>query len=141
MRNEVQDETVVRNMMGWGTTVDALAAEYEHLGGFTASLTADDLMTPSGCLGWSNADLVFHLLLDAQRALVAFNSPAEVPADKDFVSYWRGWEASSEESRAHARFVRLSASAHSDPMAIVSRFNETARAAVTNAKLASDVGS
>lgn len=125
--------------MQWSEAVDALATEYGALGAVITSLTTDELMAPSGCNGWTNADLVFHMLLDAQRALVTFNSPTQGPADKNFVSYWEGFQASDEGAQAHARFVRISASAHSDPNGIASRWNETARAASRNAKDTSGV--
>jgi hypothetical protein len=95
-----------------------------------AALDVDDLLMPSACRGWLNDDLTFHMLLDAQRALVTFNSPCPGPADKDFVTYWRGWSASDQGAIAHARFVRLSAAAHGEPKTIADRWRETAGAAV-----------
>ena len=120
--------------MAWPEAVEALESAYAGLAGIIPSLTDDEQLTPSGCHGWTNADLVFHMLLDAQRALVTFNSPHPGPADKDFVSYWEGFQASDEGARDHARFVRLSAAAHSDPKGIASRWHETAQAAVHNAR-------
>lgn len=35
---------------------------------------------------WTVRELLFHLLLDAQRALVAFSSPTHGPADVDNVT-------------------------------------------------------
>lgn len=72
-------------------------------------------------------------------ALVTFNSPAEGPANKDFVSYWNGFEAANEDAIAHARFVRISAAAHSDPKTIASRWRETTLAALRNARSTSEV--
>ena len=42
-----------------------------------AALPDDDLRRPTRCSGWTVADLVYHLLLDAQRALVTFASPTD----------------------------------------------------------------
>lgn len=118
---------------------NALVAEYEVLESLITSLTRDDLIAPSGCRDWTNADLIFHLLLDAQRALVTFNSPAKGPSDKDFVTYWEGFLASDESAQAHARFVRMSTAAHSDPGKLASRWRETAQAATRCARTTSNI--
>ena len=120
--------------------LDALGAEYVALDRVITPLSEENLLIPSGCRGWTNADLLFHMLLDAQRALVTFNSPAEGPASTDFVSYWNDFDASNESARAHARFVRISAAAHPDPKTIASRWHETALAALRNARSTSETG-
>jgi Mycothiol maleylpyruvate isomerase N-terminal domain len=111
-------------------TIDALVAEYGLLNDIISSLGATDLRQPSGCESWTIADLIFHMLLDAQRALVTFNTPAPGPADTDFVNYWMGFTASDEGSQSHAHFVRMSVAAHRDPMAISARWHETSSAAM-----------
>lgn len=116
--------------MGRDEALEAFVAEYSALDELVGSLGRDELLVPSGCRGWSNVDLVFHLLLDAQRALVTFNSPSEGPPDRDFITYWEGFQATDESSLAHARFVRESAAAHSDPQKLCHRWQETARAAI-----------
>lgn len=100
--------------MDHSEALEALVDEYGALDALITALDDEQLKLPSGCQGWSNKDLVFHLLLDAQRALVTFNSPAEGPPDRDFINYWNGFQASDESSHAHARFVRASAAAHVD---------------------------
>ena len=52
-------------------------------------LSGDDLLRPTRCRGWVVADLLFHVLCDAQRALVTFATPAPGPSDVDYVSYWQ----------------------------------------------------
>lgn len=47
--------------------LDALEAEYVALDPVITQLSQENLLTPSGCRGWTNADLIFHMLLDAQR--------------------------------------------------------------------------
>jgi Mycothiol maleylpyruvate isomerase N-terminal domain len=111
-------------------TISAFADEYGLLNEIVASLRAEDLLASSGCEGWINADLLFHMLLDAQRALVTFNTPGIAEPDKDFVTYWQSFAASDEGSRSHARFVRISAAAHQDPMQICSRWIQTSEAAI-----------
>jgi uncharacterized protein (TIGR03083 family) len=118
------------SLMDRALAAGALGAEYALLVELTRDLTQDELVAPSGCRGWTVADLLFHMLLDAQRALVTFHSPVAGPADTDFVGYWKGFSSDVDAARAHARFVRLSAAAHADERRIVSRWEETARAAL-----------
>jgi hypothetical protein len=86
---------------------------------------------------WTVAELVFHLLLDAQRTLVALATPADQPPDTDAVSYWHDWNpGSGDGGAAHARFVRAAAAAYSSPCVIVDQWTETAAAAVHAARTA-----
>jgi hypothetical protein len=67
---------------------------------------AGEEWSPTGCRGWAVADLGYHLLGDARRALVGLNSPAEGPADTDAIAYWRGWrppEPGDDEALRHTR--------------------------------------
>src|SRR5262249_43245708 len=79
----------------------------------------------AGCAGWAVTDVLYHQLLDARRALRTFASPSDAPVDRDDVSYWRdyapakesgpdgdGAAAHADESAAHARYVRIAASAY-----------------------------
>jgi uncharacterized protein (TIGR03083 family) len=100
----------------------AVTADLERLG-------QEDLARPSRCLGWTRADLLFHMLLDAQRALITLATPANGPADRDFVSYWTPFRPGAGGYDAHARFVRRSAAAYQSDLAIVARWTETAAAA------------
>jgi uncharacterized protein (TIGR03083 family) len=118
------------------TVVGALAAEYGLLTKIIRSLSQADLAQPSGCLGWTNADLIFHMLLDVQRALVTFNSPAIGAVDRDFVTYWKGFLATDEPSQEHARYVRINAASHRNPTTICARWAATAEAAIRNAQTA-----
>lgn len=65
-----------------------MAVSYQAVTDDVTKLDDDELARPSGCHGWSRGDLLFHMLLDAQRALVAFATPASGEADVDFISYW-----------------------------------------------------
>lgn len=87
--------------------------------------------------GWSVRDLVTHQLLDAQRALVALVSPAEAgaEADVDEVTYWVPFRpCEGDGGRAHAEFVRISASAYAAPAALVEHWSTTAAAALRAAR-------
>ena len=89
----------------------------------------EELARPSRCLGWTRADLLYHLLLDAQRALVAFAAPATALPDADVVSYWAPFRPGDDTYAAHARFVRRSAAACQPDLAIVAQRKHTATAA------------
>ena len=76
---------------------------------------------------------MFHLLSDAQRALVALATPAAAPADRDRVSYWTDAPGSPDQpddpdSRG-LRATRTMASAWRLP-GLVEAYIETARAVV-----------
>jgi hypothetical protein len=85
---------------------------------------------------WTVAELLFHLLLDAQRALVTFATPADEPPDTDAVSYWLDWNPASGDGGAHLRFVRAAVAAYSSPRVVVEQWSETAAAAGRAALLA-----
>ena len=113
----------------------AVASALDHAYSGVTAVVADlddlDLLLPSGCRGWSIADLLFHVTLDAQRALVALATPAAEPADVDFVSYWRSFTdaGDADAALAHGQWVRRSAAAFIRPSGIVQRWTETAAAA------------
>ena len=79
---------------------------------------------------WTVRELLFHLLLDAQRALVAFATPASGPADVDNVTYWRPFRpANGDGGRAHAEYVTRAAAAYSSSEVLVDHWTETSTAA------------
>jgi hypothetical protein len=108
----------------------ALDAAYAGVTAVVRDLDDYDLLLPSGCRGWTVCDLLLHLTLDPQRALVALATPADGPADVDFVSYFRAYPGSGDASAAiaHAQWVRRTASAFTRPRGVVERWIETARA-------------
>jgi uncharacterized protein (TIGR03083 family) len=106
-----------------------MASSYRAVTADLERLTEAGLVCPSRCLGWTRADLLYHMLLDAQRALVTFASPATGTADVDFVSYWEPFRPGADGYNAHAQFVRRAASAYRSPLAITARWSETAAAA------------
>ena len=124
----------------------ALDAVYRKVTGVTAGLGEADLMRPTRCAGWAVADVLYHQLLDARRALRTFASPSDAPVDCDDVSYWRdyapdeasapdgnGAAAGADESAAHARYVRIAASAY-PPGTLAWEWSETAAAACRAAR-------
>lgn len=108
----------------------AVADAYGELSRLVASLDASDFLRPSRCAGWSVGDVLLHVLLDAQRALVTFATPTTKPATVDHVSYWRNWATNRSDAGAamHARYVRVAAAAYSDPRMLATHWLETAEA-------------
>jgi Mycothiol maleylpyruvate isomerase N-terminal domain len=113
-----------------------LAPAYGRVTEAVSGLGTADLMRPTRCAGWSVVDLLFHVLCDAQRALVTFASPADGPADVDYVTYWASFKPGGEDSFRHAWWVRRSASAFTEPAGVVRLWTDTAPAAVRAAEAA-----
>lgn len=107
----------------------AMVASYQAVTDDVGKLSEDELARPSRCRGWSRGDLLFHMLLDAQRALVTFATPAAGEPDVDFISYWAPFRPGAEGYAEHARLVRRMASSYRSDMIIAARWAETAAAA------------
>jgi len=120
---------------------NALAGAYSKITQVADGLTEATAMRPSRCAGWTVQDVLYHLLLDARRALVTFASPAEEAPDTDDVSYWRPYSPASGHPAAlggdgaarHARHVRIAASAYTAPM-LATEWEETSAAAIRAAR-------
>src|SRR5271156_3260275 len=97
----------------------AMTAAYLAVTSDAERLDTGELASSSRCLGWTRADLLGHLLLDAQRGLVTFATPAAASPDADCVSCWAPFRPGAEKYDARARFVRRSAAAHQTDLAIV----------------------
>jgi Mycothiol maleylpyruvate isomerase N-terminal domain len=106
-----------------------MVASYQAVTDDAGKLDDDALALPSGCRGWSRGDLLFHMLLDAQRALVTFATPANGEADVDFISYWAPFRPGVEGYAEHARFVRRVSSSYRSDLVIAGLWAETATAA------------
>ena len=114
----------------------ALESSYNDLGAVLQRLDGDDYAAPTLCSTWVVSDLVFHTMLDAQRALIAFATPSQATPDVDYVTYWRPWSAADPDAVAHARFVRLAAAAYASPATLVAHRRATADATVRAAAAA-----
>ena len=120
----------------WAMAIDYRAAlvafdrAYGGISDLAVGLSRADLLAFSRCHGWVVADVLFHLLCDAQRALVALASPAPGPPDRDFVSYWTGFATAADDPAPGAWRVRRSAAAFLDGTGVVTLWQETASAAV-----------
>ncbi len=112
--------------------VAAVVDAYSELTRLVTSLDEADFLRATHCSGWAVCNVVFHVLLDAQRALVAFGTPSSKPPSTDHVAYWRDWATHRDDdaAAAHARFVRVGAAAYSDPASLVGHWQATAQAVV-----------
>lgn len=119
---------------------DALAQAYDGITAVVTALDDADLQRPTRCRGWLVADLLFHVLCDAQRALVALASPVDGPADVDDVSYWRAFSPGAEGGARHAWWARRSAAAFDRPSGVVRIWSDTAPAAARAAAAADPDG-
>jgi len=124
----------------YGEALAAFDAAYGAVDELAAQLSSSDLLAFSRCRGWVVADVLFHLLCDAQRALVALASPVSGPPDRDFVSYWAGFGAQSGDWVAGAWSVRRSAAANRDGAGPIALWSQTAPAAVRAAGRADPLG-
>lgn len=106
------------------------AAGRVDLAALAGSLDEDAGWHPTGCTGWAVRDLVLHLLGDAQRALVALATPADGPADRDAVTYWRDWQPREDPDSRQVRSVRTIAGAWQLSY-LTGTYVETARAVLT----------
>ncbi|SNR40503.1 TIGR03083 family protein [Haloechinothrix alba] len=89
---------------------------------------------PTGCTGWCVRDVLFHLMRDAERALVALNTPAGGEPDTDAISYWRAQRSSTDPTQHNLRMTRISASVYPTFEPLFAAFDETATAAVHAAR-------
>ncbi len=120
--------------------VGALESVYRNITAVADGLSEADLMLPSRCAGWAVADVLYHELLDARRALRTFASPSAEPPDVDQVGYWALYpllgesaQAGRAEAAAHARHVRMVASAY-PPGGLQWEWRETSEAACRAAR-------
>jgi uncharacterized protein (TIGR03083 family) len=109
----------------------ALSAAYHDLIDIITGLDERESWQPTGCLGWSVRDLLFHQLGDAQRALVALAGSTDGAPDRDAVTYWTDFPASATDPEfRQVRAIRtIAATWRFDHL--VASFEETARAAVS----------
>lgn len=113
-----------------------LATAYDGVTAVVADRSDDDLRRPTRCRGWSVADLLFHQLLDAQRALIALASPVDRSPDVDAVTYWAPHKPGAPWAADHEEFIRRSVAAYSSPQDVVRVWTVTSAAAARAAAAA-----
>ncbi len=110
--------------------VDLLGSVYDQVTGAVADLEDRDFLRRTRAKAWCVQDLLFHLLLDAQRALLTFATPTSAEPDVDAVTYWLPFRPGDADASApHARFVTRAASAYAAPWRLVRHWRDTAGAA------------
>ncbi len=111
-------------------TLQALGKSYRAVTAAVRTLPDAAFGRPTRCEGWTVRDLLFHMLLDPQRALVALATPTTEAATTDLVAYWRPFQPGTEQAVRHAGFVRRAASAYARPATLVEEWEETSEAAL-----------
>jgi len=107
-----------------------VAQAYGALLAAVAGVDEEASWAPTGCTGWAVRDLVFHLVMDAQRGLVALHTPAPGPADRDAAGYWADWRPGTRGAANGRRFVRVASSMFLLFGQLRGLYEETARAVV-----------
>src|SRR5215469_7135836 len=95
-------------------------------------LSDGDLVAPTRCAGWLTAHLLVHLRIGLTETTGSFAEQAgpDEPADRDFISYWRDWPASTDPvSFSTVRWHWANASAYSVGSELRRHFRDAARAA------------
>ncbi|MFF3332453.1 maleylpyruvate isomerase N-terminal domain-containing protein [Streptomyces sp. NPDC002888] len=110
--------------------VPALRTAYEALAAVVDPLGDEESWQPTGCTGWAVRDLVFHLVADARRALVALHTPASGQPDRDAVTYWQDWRPHPGGAANGRRYNRVAASMFLDFAQLRELYLETAAATV-----------
>ncbi|MEV0285376.1 MULTISPECIES: maleylpyruvate isomerase N-terminal domain-containing protein [unclassified Kribbella] len=108
-----------------------LARTYGLVTETVQGLSDADFARRTRCEGMPVGPLLVHLLYDAERALMAFASPAAAVPDRDFVTYWLDSPPGTEGDDA---FVRAVASAYRRPGLLVQHWRELSEAAVRAAE-------
>jgi hypothetical protein len=83
---------------------------------------------------WSLAELLFHQMGDAQRALIVFTTAPEEPPDTTEISYWSQWQPGQAGADDHARYAARSAAAYGRAASLAAQWTATSRAAVRAAR-------
>jgi hypothetical protein len=104
-----------------------LGRTYGRLTETVQGLSDADFQRETRCAGMPVGPLLVHLLYDAQRALIAFASPAAVEPDRDFVTYWHDFPPQPDGDTS---FVRGVAAAYRKPGLLVQHWREVSEAAV-----------
>lgn len=106
------------------TGTGLLPEAYDALARVVATLDDGVAWQPTGCVGWTVRDLLWHLHADSVRGLVAGRA-----ADCDAVDYWRSWGADPEADERNRRLTRVEAGLH-DFTSLRARWLEASAAAV-----------
>jgi len=118
----------------------ALGETYAAVTAAVAHLPEEAFDRPTRCDGWSVRDVLFHMLLDPQRSLVAFASTTAAEPTTDFVSYWRPYRPGTAGAARTAEYVRRGSAAYLRVSDLVEDWRETSEAALRAAAAAQMAG-
>ncbi|MGW7683432.1 maleylpyruvate isomerase N-terminal domain-containing protein [Kribbella sp. NPDC054772] len=104
-----------------------LGRAYGRLTETVQGLSEADFRRETRCPGMTVGPLLVHLLYDAERALIAFASPAVVEPDRNFVTYWTDFPPQPDGDTS---FVRGVAASYRRPGLLVQHWREVSEAAV-----------
>ncbi|HZX03236.1 maleylpyruvate isomerase N-terminal domain-containing protein [Kribbella sp.] len=104
-----------------------LGRAYGRLTETVQGLSDADFARETRCPGMPVGPLLVHLLYDAERALIAFASPAVADPDRDFVTYWKDFPPGAGSDTS---FVRGVAASYRKPGVLVQHWRELSEAAV-----------
>lgn len=115
---------------------DSFSLSWSALLAAVADLADGDFGRPSGCAGWLVRDLVCHLVIDAQDALITLATPAGTAPTRDAATYWTVTHTPpTGEDPLDALTVRLAA-AYQDPALLRFHLDDVGSAAGRAARLA-----
>jgi hypothetical protein len=115
-----------------------LADEIDLLRRVVASLSDHELVLATGCVGWRVADLVLHLRVSAEAALLGLSASTDDPADRDFVSYWHDWPPGRPPGFSEVRFTWACTAAYSRGESLQHHFDDVAKAVAQAVRSAPD---
>lgn len=104
-----------------------LGRAYGRLTETVQGLSDADFQRETRCTGMPVGPLLVHLLYDAERALIAFASPAVAEPDRDFVTYWHDFPPNPDGDTS---FVQGVAASYRKPGLLVQHWREVSEAAV-----------
>jgi hypothetical protein len=125
-------------MMAERTGTTLFGSAWSDLWSAIAALSPAAFSAPSGCRGWLVRDLVCHLVIDAQDALITLATPAGTQAGTsadaeparpvDSAGYWSIVDAPSGDDPLDALIPRLAA-AYEDPALLTFHLEDLGSAA------------
>jgi Mycothiol maleylpyruvate isomerase N-terminal domain len=129
--------------LGWVTKAvtdvrGLLAEQIDVLAEIASGLSDNELVRPSGCEGWTVADLVIHLRMDCEGLLSGLASPTEIPADRDHVSYWKDWPPLGPATFSEVRWIWAMSAAYATGDGLRRHFCDIAGAAASASRHVSE---
>jgi uncharacterized protein (TIGR03083 family) len=110
----------VEHQDGQTAFLDELAALLAAAGG----LDDEQLLTESGCSGWTVGDVLVHVHLGLQEMLLGVVTPASTAPDTDAADYWRTLPPADRV--AQVRRLRLLGAVYQRPVGVVAHLRCTA---------------